>query len=339
MTSRFAPNISLKAKLALLAAAWTLLLLALLAGLHWYEGRSGRGLGFFPYGLVVLLAGAGLYRALAKAVAEPVERLLKEVDAARSGHEAAEPSWLEMDGRDEMGRLAAMVNDMNHSFYEARQRLQEKVNGANDALVSTVGQLQQRSSELNLRTEELEGALETISQLATTDSLTGLPNRRHFDERLEDALARARRFDEPLCLIMLDVDKFKTINDTLGHGAGDAVLSGLGRIIQSRTRSSDVSARLGGDEFAFILNKADLKEAEALAVDLLERVQTHDFRYQGQAIPVTLSIGVAHFVFPPVQSHILYKAADDALYEAKRGGRNRVAAISLTAEGVRLAEG
>jgi diguanylate cyclase (GGDEF)-like protein len=324
----------LRAKLAVLVAALSLLLLAVLAALHWY----GRGLGFFPYGLAVLLAGVGFYRLLAKSVAGPLERLVREVDVVRSGHEAAEPAWLEMEGRDEVGRLAAMVNDMNHSFFEARQRLQEKVNGANVALVSTVEQLQQRSSELNQRTEELEGALETISQLATTDSLTGLPNRRHFDERLEDALARARRFDEPLSVIMLDVDKFKPINDTLGHGAGDAVLSALGRLISSRTRSSDVSARLGGDEFAFILPRADRAEATALAEDLLERVRAHDFRYQGQAIPVTLSIGVAHFFFPPSLPHVMYKAADDALYEAKRQGRNRVAAASWTADGGRLAE-
>lgn len=339
MKSRFAPNFSFKAKLALLAASWSLLLMVLLAMLHLYEGRAGRGLGFLPYGLAVLLAGVGFYRVLAKAVADPVERLVREVGTVRAGHEAAEPAWLEMDGRDEVGRLAATINDMNHSFFEARQRLQEKVNGANAALVSTVEQLQQRSSELNQRTAELEGALETISQLATTDSLTGLPNRRLFDERLEETLARARRFDEPLCLIMLDVDKFKAINDTLGHGAGDVVLSDLGRIIGSRTRSSDVSARLGGDEFAFILPKTERSEAAALAEDLLERVHTHDFRYQDQAIPVTLSIGVAHFFFPPALSHVLYKAADDALYEAKRGGRNRVAALSWTADGSRLADG
>lgn len=333
MTSRFAPNFSLRAKLAVLVAALSLLLLAALAALHWY----GRGLGFFPYGLAVLLAGVGFYRLLAKTIAGPLERLVREVDAVRAGHEAAEPAWLEMEGRDEVGRLAAIVNDMHHSFFEARQRLQEKVNGANVALVSTVEQLQQRSSELNQRTEELEGALETISQLATTDSLTGLPNRRHFDDRMEDALARARRFDEPLSVIMLDVDKFKQINDTLGHGAGDAVLADLGRLIGSRTRSSDVSARLGGDEFVFILPKADLAEAEALAQDLLERVRAHDFRYQDQAIPVTLSIGVAHFAFPPAMSQVLYKAADDALYEAKRHGRNRVAAVSWNEEGMRLA--
>lgn len=271
----------------------------------------------------------GLYRALAGAVARPLAGLLADAERARAGHAAAEPARVAGGGLRETERIAAILNRMGHDHYESRRRLEEKADLANAALVATVEQLQQRSAELNQRTVELEGALATIERIATTDSLTGLHNRRHFDERLAEMLARARRHDEPTAMILIDVDKFKEINDSLGHGAGDAVLAGLGALFKSRARASDVSARLGGDEFAFILPRTGADEARALAENLLARVVAHEFRYGETRIPVTLSIGVCHYLHVPREAATVYKAADDALYQAKRGGRNQVAILSF----------
>jgi diguanylate cyclase (GGDEF)-like protein len=149
-------------------------------------------------------------------------------------------------------------------------------------------------------------------------------------------LARAQRFDQSIAMILFDIDKFKHINDTLGHTAGDAVLEALAGLIKARARTSDVFARLGGDEFAFILEKTSLKEAKKLGDDLLASVAAYPFSYGMHAIPVTLSIGIAEFVHPPQDGETLYKAADDALYDAKRNGRNQVVAYSFDVNANRL---
>lgn len=231
---------------------------------------------------------------------------------------------------DELTDIIRMVNALNERSYEARRQLQESVNQSNSALVATVSQLQQYSLDLKQRTEEKEQALRQLEQLATTDSLTGLHNRRYFEDRAAAALARVRRFNDGLAMILLDVDKFKQINDTLGHDCGDAVLRTLAELIRSRTRESDVSARLGGDEFVFLLEQTSAAEATQLAEDLLAKVVTHDFRYQDDPLQVTLSVGVAHYARTPPSITALYKSADEVLYEAKKRGRNQVVAAAYS---------
>jgi diguanylate cyclase (GGDEF)-like protein len=163
-------------------------------------------------------------------------------------------------------------------------------------------------------------------------------NRRYFDEQLRNTLARARRFDQPIAMILFDIDKFKYINDTLGHAAGDMVLEALAGLAKARARASDVFARLGGDEFVFILEKTSLKEAKKLGDDLLALVTAYPFSYGMHAIPVTLSIGIAEFPHPPREWEAFYKATDDALYEAKRNGKNQVVAYSFDINAIRLVD-
>lgn len=123
---------------------------------------------------------------------------------------------------------------------------------------------------------------------------------------------------------------------TQAHTAGDAVLENLARLIKARTRASDVSARLGGDEFAFIMETASLPEAKKLGSDLLASVVANKFTYESHTMSVTLSIGIALFDQPPRDAEIIYKVTDDALYDAKRNGRNQVAAYLVDANGNRL---
>lgn len=269
-----------------------------------------------------------LYWGVTTSLIEPVTQLLSGMRELRASRATA-PIELKGSGGGEIGEIADIVNQLNSNVYEVRERLQEKVNLANAALVSTVEQLQQRTVELNQRTAELEQALEIISRLATTDSLTEMPNRRYFEERVQESFARACRFGESLCMVMFDVDRFKQINDTLGHAAGDVVLRELGGVLKSRVRASDVVARLGGDEFALLLLKTSRDEAKTFAENLLAKVVAYEFRYEDHVIPVTLSIGVAHFIHPPQKIDVLYKTADDALYQAKQRGRNQVATFCV----------
>jgi diguanylate cyclase (GGDEF)-like protein len=291
----------------------------------------------WAFAVMAALLAVVLFLALSRFLIAPLEKLVRRARELTGERDLDAPILLKIEGPPELREVAAIINTMSQRVFDIKQQMEDKVNHANAALVSTVGQLQSRSAELRERSQELEIALEAIKRIATTDSLTGLHNRRYFDERLSNALARMQRSNQPISMILLDVDKFKHINDTLGHAAGDLVLEDLARLIKARTRASDVSARLGGDEFAFIMEHTKLPEARKLATDLLASVVAHQFTYQSHTIPVTLSIGIAHFDHPPRDEEVMYKVTDDALYDAKHHGRNQVAAYSFDADGSRLA--
>jgi diguanylate cyclase (GGDEF)-like protein len=158
--------------------------------------------------------------------------------------------------------------------------------------------------------------LEQVRRLAGSDALTGLPNRRHFEETLDRELARSLRTDQPVSLLMLDIDHFKKINDTHGHQAGDAVLRAVGRGFSDTVRASDVVARYGGEEFAIVMPDALTEDAVAVADRIRRALQTLD-------MPVTVSIGIATYLRHADDASALIEAADQALYESKRSGRDR----------------
>lgn len=294
-------------------------------------GRRG-----WLFAVMAVLFASLLFVALDLTLIRPLEKLVRRSRELTGLVELDEPIILKAEGYPELLEITGILNTLSRRVFEVRQRMEDKVALANTTLISTVKLLQDRSTELNVRSKELEMALEDIGRLATTDSLTGVHNRRYFDEQLRNTLARAQRFDQSIAMILFDIDKFKHINDTLGHTAGDAVLEALAGLIKARARTSDVFARLGGDEFAFILEKTSLKEAKKLGDDLLASVAAYPFSYGMHAIPVTLSIGIAEFVHPPQDGETLYKAADDALYDAKRNGRNQVIAYSFDVNANRL---
>ncbi len=306
--------------------------------LHLAEPVRAGGYGriVWPYAVIAAVFAVVLFLVLQGLFIGPLARLVRRARELAEERVLDAPITLRVEGPAELREVTEILNAMSRREFDIKQQMEEKVNHANAALVSTVGQLQARSAELKDRTNDLEIALEEINRIATSDSLTGLHNRRYFDERLGNALARTQRSKLPISMILLDVDKFKQINDTLGHAAGDAVLEDLARLIKARTRASDVSARLGGDEFAFIMENTRLAEARKLGTDLLASVVSHDFIYQTHTIPVTLSIGVAQFDQTPRNGEIMYKVTDDALYDAKRNGRNQVVAYSYDADGNRV---
>ena len=165
---------------------------------------------------------------------------------------------------------------------------------------------------------------EEIYRMTIVDGLTQIHNKRALFEALEKELMRARRYERDLSLMMFDIDFFKRINDQYGHLAGDHVLRELARIVQERIRREEVFARYGGEEFVILLPETPLPGAAALAESLRARVANHAFVFQGERIPVTVSIGTALLGENDKVASDLIQRADEKLYEAKRGGRNRV---------------
>ncbi len=165
---------------------------------------------------------------------------------------------------------------------------------------------------------------EEIYRLSTVDGLTQIFNKRYFTETLERELSRARRYDRPLALMMFDIDHFKQCNDTFGHRAGDFVLRDMAEIVRDRARKVDVVARYGGEEFAVILPEIDLLGAATFAEKVRKMVEEHVFEFEGQTIPLAISIGVAELDTASANADDLIKRADAHLYKAKQGGRNRV---------------
>lgn len=167
---------------------------------------------------------------------------------------------------------------------------------------------------------------------ASQDSLTGLKNRRRFEEDLRAELARSRRYGFPGALLMLDLDRFKQVNDTLGHPAGDRVIAEIAGVLRGRTRETDVLARLGGDEFAVVLPRCDLGEAQEVAAEIATAIRERPDE-GGGAPRITASIGIAPFG-PPASAtfETVLARADAAMYEAKGSGRDAVRTFDFGAD-------
>jgi len=171
-----------------------------------------------------------------------------------------------------------------------------------------------------------------LTRLANEDSLTGTLNRRRFMEVAEAELNRARRHRRPLSFVILDIDHFKGINDTLGHAVGDAALSGLAEACRNLLRGSDVLARLGGEEFVVMLPETPIPHASEAAERLRATIAAHVVNGEGIALRITASLGVAQWDPRDVTLDGVLRRADAAMYLAKTGGRNRVVVAAPPAE-------
>jgi diguanylate cyclase (GGDEF)-like protein len=183
--------------------------------------------------------------------------------------------------------------------------------------------------ELHASLLENETARLALETLANRDGLTGLTNRRHFMHVADAELQRAQRYERPVTIGMADLDYFKKLNDTYGHAAGDAVLRSFAALMQDTLRQSDLVCRYGGEEFAFLFPESSLAETQQLAERFRALVSDYDIRLSdGRLVRVTMSIGLADASHCPIE--VALKRADEALYEAKRLGRNRVVIAAPT---------
>lgn len=164
-----------------------------------------------------------------------------------------------------------------------------------------------------------------LEELATTDGLTGLKNRRTLLERLEDFLGLCRRFPQPLSLLLINVDHFKKINDTYGHPAGDQCLVALANLFRNNSRSIDTVARYGGEEFALLLPNTDKGGSLTVAEPLRGAVEAYSWPNH----PVTVSVGASTLTPQITTTDLLLGSADQALYHSKQTGRNRVTHIEV----------
>lgn len=193
----------------------------------------------------------------------------------------------------------------------------------------TINDVQALESVADILATALQNSIyvEKVRQLAFRDGLTGMYNRRVFEERIIAEVTRAERYGGNVAILMLDIDHFKQVNDEFGHLLGDEVLKQAASIFTRQLRKVDFVCRFGGEEFAIILPSSTLESAAAVAEKLRRAFHAHEF--SGIPRPVTISIGVAAFPEHGARRNTLVQAADKALYQAKQDGRNRVSTAEL----------
>ena len=198
-----------------------------------------------------------------------------------------------------------------------------------EARVRAMLRIKRLQDELDLKNRELEVANKRLKKLSITDGLTELFNHRHVHELLHEEFERSRRSEEPLAVVMIDLDRFKAVNDTYGHPTGDVVLYETARILKETAREIDHVGRYGGEEFIGILPNTSEEEAARYAERVRTAVEAHLFKDEENEIRMTCSSGVASFPREGVDApEELLKNADAALYLAKESGRNRVVRAS-----------
>jgi len=247
---------------------------------------------------ILLLVGLSAYL-LGLTIVGPLNRLIQGADKVASGD--LEVSLPPVTG----GELGFMTNVFNHMVERLRQ--------GRDKLAAVNQALEERNIELR--------------ELSVTDSLTGLFNREHLHETLVNEFARSERHQHEFSILMLDIDHFKQFNDNFGHLAGDDVLRKVAAIFKSSVRSCDYVARYGGEEFLIILPETPMDEAVQAAERIRAAVEKKSFAPKGKKAKkakITISVGVSSYPHDGTGEEALIQTADDALYEAKKSGRNRV---------------
>jgi two-component system cell cycle response regulator len=194
-----------------------------------------------------------------------------------------------------------------------------------EARVRSMLRIKRLQDELDEKNRELEVVNKKLRKLSITDGLTELFNHRHVHELLHEEFERSRRSGEPMAVVMLDLDRFKQVNDTYGHPTGDVILYETAEILRHTAREIDMTGRYGGEEFIVILPGATEDAANQFAERVRQRVAEHVYRDEATEVRMTVSSGVASFPSLDIDSpDMLVKRADEALYTAKETGRNRV---------------
>jgi diguanylate cyclase len=218
-------------------------------------------------------------------------------------------------------KIEATAGEPSVAHGQPSQQLAEFVVDVVGKILESNEALQRRLHSAESKLQEQSTQLDSYLTKSQTDSLTRLPNRRVFDERLRYCIDEYENRRTPFALLMLDLDRFKAINDGFGHLGGDYALRELGAIVSGFASERSFAARLGGDELAFLAACDSAEEAHRLAEDIRAAVANHHFSFEGVALAVTLSVGMA-MIRPGEDGSDLLGRTDQALYAAKAAGRN-----------------
>ena len=245
---------------------------------------------YVTIGFSILLTATVLAITMAKSISRPINILKTCLDDLGDGQYCIQIKGV--DSKDEMGSLAKAFNQMSNNLSNAHIAIKSK-------------------------NKQLEN-------LSNKDGLTGLYNHRYLKEQLIIEYNRSFRYKTPLSLLMIDIDYFKSINDTYGHLFGDLVLKGVASIIKNSCRDTDIVARYGGEEFVVILPHTSLESAQQVSEKLLENIASETYSKNEISTSVTVSIGISYFQEDMSSFEDLLSESDSALYQAKNGGRNKV---------------
>ncbi|NOX92426.1 MAG: diguanylate cyclase [Gammaproteobacteria bacterium] len=266
--------------------------------------------------LVILLIALGEFLALSYIIVRPVGKI---TDYLRSNVDDSGKlvGNIPLVSNDEFGQLAHQFNALSKQLNEANDKLHSKIESADKRLLKANQQLKQLNNEFKL--------------LSITDPLTGLFNRRHFDELMEAEVGLSNRHGNPNSILLIDIDSFKAINDTYGHYVGDLVLKSIARTLQKNLRHTDAICRIGGEEFAVLCKRTDKPGAMETAEKLRAAVETTLLVPETDSeLTITISIGVASIPYQAKNTtpEQLYKDVDTAMYYSKNNGRNRITHIT-----------
>jgi len=219
-------------------------------------------------------------------------------------------------------QLRSRLDSIGRHLQEFREREEERARQARER----TDQMRARMEELEREARKLHASLADEKRLSLLDSLTRIPNRLAYEQRMEDELDRWRRFNQPTCIAACDIDHFKRINDSYGHRAGDKVLQVVAECFATSVRSTDFVARYGGEEFVFILPGSTPDDGMKLMNRIREKVAEIGFHFRGSPVSVTISCGLA-VLRTEDGADDAFDRADKAMYAAKDAGRNRVTLV------------
>lgn len=264
---------------------------------------------------IILFIALAEFLALSFIVIKPVSIISNSL---QNGEDGIVLGTIPLNTNDEFGELAKQFNQLSHNLNIANAELKSRAEYADEQLIKTNNLLLERSAELmDLNTE--------FKKLSITDSLTGLYNRRHFEETLNSEMEITKRHGDTNSLLIFDIDNFKLVNDKFGHAHGDSVIKIVAENIKSRLRETDILCRIGGEEFVAICKRAGKTEALKISEDIRNSIEQREINIGDDVMTITISIGVSTVV-NNMNKNVdnIFKNADLALYESKSAGRNRV---------------
>ena len=261
------------------------------------------------FALFTLVIGVGLSLWLGKQISNPLRALADITEQMAGGDLSVQ---IEIPSKDEIGQLGDAFNQMAVSIQKREKELR-------DFAANLEHTIDERTDELLRQNKRLE-------RIAIEDHLTRIYNRRHFFELAEIEIKRAKRYGNPLSVVILDADRFKKMNDEYGHLIGDQILINLAQLLQENIRGLDILARYGGEEFVILMPEANLKAAQKSAERLRKLVAETSMITGGLNVMITISLGVASWNkgSQELDFNALLARADQALYQSKEAGRNRV---------------